>query len=73
MHTQRLQDDEMGDDPLLDDFKVLRRRIFHWHGEELKLPMLHTPFSSLSPLEGSGTTPLAPASTSSLCVRILSS
>ena len=30
---QRLQDDEAGDDPLLDDFKGLRRRIFHWHGQ----------------------------------------
>ena len=30
--SQRLQDDEMGDDPLLEDFKILRRRIFHWHG-----------------------------------------
>lgn len=30
---QRLQDDEMGDDPLLDELKLLRRRIFHWHGE----------------------------------------
>ena len=29
---QRMQDDEMGDEPLLEDFKVLRRRIFHWHG-----------------------------------------
>lgn len=23
----------MGDDPLLEEFKVLRRRIFHWHGQ----------------------------------------
>lgn len=31
-YLQRLQDDEVGDDPLLDELKVLRRRIFHWHG-----------------------------------------
>lgn len=29
---QRLQDDELGDDPLLDELKKLRRYIFHWHG-----------------------------------------
>lgn len=28
----------MGDDPLLEDFKSLRRRIFHWHGERWLLP-----------------------------------
>ncbi len=30
--SQRLQDDELGDDPLLDELKKLRRYIFHWHG-----------------------------------------
>jgi len=29
---QRAHEEEPGDDPLLEDFKVLRRRIFHWHG-----------------------------------------
>ena len=28
----RAQDDDMNDDPLLDDFKILRRRIFQWQG-----------------------------------------
>ncbi len=30
---QRLQDDELSDEPLLEEFKVLRRRIFQWNGE----------------------------------------
>ena len=30
---QRARDDDMNDDPLLDDFKVLRRRVFQWQGE----------------------------------------
>lgn len=30
---QRLQDDDLSDEPLLDEFKVLRRRIFQWNGE----------------------------------------
>jgi hypothetical protein len=29
---QMSQDDEVGDDPLLDDFKLLRRRVFQWQG-----------------------------------------
>lgn len=29
---QRAQDDDMNDDPLLDDFKILRRRAFQWQG-----------------------------------------
>ncbi len=31
---QRAQDDDMNDDPLLDDFKILRRRLFQWQGEQ---------------------------------------
>lgn len=27
-----LQDDEIGDDPLLEDFRLLRRRLFKIHG-----------------------------------------
>lgn len=30
---QRAQDEENGDEPLLEEFKLLRRRIFHYHGE----------------------------------------
>ncbi|EIE18029.1 Sec7-domain-containing protein, partial [Coccomyxa subellipsoidea C-169] len=32
--AMRHQDDELSDDPLLDDFKLLRRRIFQWNGEQ---------------------------------------
>eukprot|EP00884_Botryococcus_braunii_P022699 jgi/Botrbrau1/9112/Bobra.0305s0016.2 len=35
----RLQDDEMGDDPLLEELKLLRRRIFHWHDWSVVDPM----------------------------------
>ena len=31
---QRAQDDDMNDDPLLDDFKILKRRLFQWQGEQ---------------------------------------
>ena len=31
--SQRVQDDDLSDDPLLDDFKLLRRRVFQWHGQ----------------------------------------
>ena len=34
---QPAQEEEVGD-PLLEDFKHLRRRIFHWHGETSELP-----------------------------------
>jgi len=31
---QRAQDDDMNDPPLLDDFKILKRRLFQWQGEQ---------------------------------------
>jgi hypothetical protein len=27
---QRVQDDELSEDPFMDEFKVLRRRVFQW-------------------------------------------
>ena len=33
-NTQREQDDDINDDPLLDEFRLLRRRLFHWQGEQ---------------------------------------
>ena len=44
---QRARDDDMNDDPLLDDFKILRRRVFQWQGKlgtlnESKLCVLPT-------------------------------
>lgn len=32
LHHARAQDDEDGDDPLLDELKALRRKIFSWNG-----------------------------------------
>ena len=32
-NMQRAQDDDMNDDPLIDEFTTLRRRLFHWQGE----------------------------------------
>lgn len=37
---QRLQDDELSDDPFLDDFKLLRRRVFTWKGARIYLPFV---------------------------------
>ena len=30
--TQRAQDEDPSDDPLLEEFKLLRRRVFQWRG-----------------------------------------
>lgn len=30
---QHMQEDDLGDEPLLEDFRLLRRRIFKWGGE----------------------------------------
>jgi hypothetical protein len=31
--VQRAQDEETGEDPLLEAFTALRKKIFFWHGE----------------------------------------
>ena len=31
-HMQRAQDEDPSDDPLLEEFKLLRRRVFQWRG-----------------------------------------
>ena len=33
MQLQRAQDEDSGDDPLLEAFTSLRKKIFNWHGE----------------------------------------
>lgn len=33
-----MQDDEIGEDPWIDEFKLLRRRVFHWQGIDTLSP-----------------------------------
>ena len=39
--AQRVQDDDLSDDPLLDDFKLLRRRVFQWQGQAPRHLAMH--------------------------------
>ena len=50
MFLQRARDDDMNDDPLLDDFKILRRRVFQWQGELLRTRMNSSSVYSLHPV-----------------------
>ncbi len=59
-----MQDDDLSDDPLLDDFKLLRRRVFQWQGQGSRSLAVH---ATCACLQGLAAAILASRSCAGIC------